>query len=342
MGYIRWYELSTELAALGHTVDMASAELFRRFVRRRERVADRLHIVPISSVRWNEYAMVLTVLHSGFETLERYGGADHPFIVAEIGSVVAPTDRDGIFFYGSQRDALYRGQERIRRASRYVAVQTEPARALWRECFGSDDNLLLVPNAASTTLPPAGRNPYVPDGRAPCVFSGNFYNRSPRSQPEAHERLARKLNTLGELLHTAGARLYVVGTGDHRSLDARYVTYCGEAPYERSWDYLYHAAVGIVLTAGGPMHNNESSKIYYYLRAGLPVVSEEGFPNDHVVRESGLGHVVENGALDALARTAISAITTPWDRERAIQYILANHTWRRRAEVYDRILRDPL
>ncbi len=43
------------------------------------------------------------------------------------------------------------------------------------------------------------------------------------------------------------------------------------------------------------MHNNESTKIYHYLRARLPVVSESGFPTDHVVRESRCGVVVKSG-----------------------------------------------
>jgi hypothetical protein len=340
MGYIRWHEVSRELGALGHTVDLASAELRRRFPPRVESIAPNVRIVPITRVKWDEYDVVLTMCHSGFEKYERYGGGAHRCLIAELGSVVAPVDREGIFFYGKQREALFRGQERMHRASRYVAVLSGPARALWDECFGGGDEVLLVPGGAPTQVPPPGRSPYAPDGRPACVFAGNFYDRTPASQPEAHERLATKLNTLGRLLDASGARLYLVGIGDHRSLDPRYVTYLGAAPYERSWDYLYHAAVGIVLTAGGPMHNNESSKIYYYLRVGLPVVSEAGFPNDHVVHASGLGFVVENGALDQLAERAVHAAARAWDRDHAMRFILENHTWRSRAEVYDRAIRE--
>jgi glycosyltransferase involved in cell wall biosynthesis len=171
------------------------------------------------------------------------------------------------------------------------------------------------------------------------VFAGNFYSRQPGSQPEAHLTLASKLNRLGALLHDRKARLYVVGTGDKQSLDPRYVSYCGEVPYEDSWDFMYFAAVGVVLTAGGRMHNNESTKIYHYLRAGLPVVSEAGFPNDNVVIESGLGHVVENGDLGMMADRIEDSLHTQWDRDRAIRYILSHHTWEKRAEIYDRLLR---
>lgn len=339
MGFIRWYRMSAALAALGHSVDIASAELRRRLIRRADTLGPNLRIVPISQVRWPEYDVVKTLFHAGFETLERYGGADHPFIIAKLGSVVGPSEMEGVFFHGKQRETMFRTQERIARASRYVTLLSGPAVDLWRTAHGTSNNVLVVPGAASAVIPPPRRTPYPRDGRAPVVFAGNFYSRHPRSQPEAHRTLTGKLNRLGALLHDRGARLYVVGTGDRRSLDRRYVTYCGEVPYEDSWDYMHFAAVGIVVTAGGPMHNNESTKIYHYLRAGLPVVSEAGFPNDNVVTESGLGHVVETGDLAMMAQRIEESLRTQWDRDRAIRYILSHHTWEKRAEVYDRVLR---
>ena len=116
----------------------------------------------------------------------------------------------------------------------------------------------------------------------------------------------------------------------------------GIIPYEKSWDYLYHADVGIVVSAGKFMHNNESSKIYHYLRVGLPCVTEAGFPNDNVVRESKLGFVVENGRMELMAQKAEEAIVQNWDREYAINYILRNHTWDKRVEVYDRLIKTHL
>lgn len=339
MGFIRWYRISAALAALGHSVDIASAELRRRLFRPSETIGPNLRIVPISRVRWRDYDVVKTLFHSGFETLERYGGSDHPFIIAKLGSVVGPTDMEGVFFHGGQREEMFRTQERIAHASRYVTLLSEPAVDLWRSAHGTESHVLIVPGAASAVIPPPTHNPYPGDGRAPVVFAGNFYSQHRGSQPEAHRTLASKLNRVGELLHRRNARLYVVGTGDRRRLDARYVSYCGEVPYEDSWNYMYFAAVGIVLTAGGRMHNNESTKIYHYLRAGLPVVSEAGFPNDHVVIESRLGHVVDNGDLETMAQRIQESLQTRWDRDRGIRYILSRHTWEKRAEIYDRLLR---
>jgi glycosyltransferase involved in cell wall biosynthesis len=118
------------------------------------------------------------------------------------------------------------------------------------------------------------------------------------------------------------------------------VTYLGSASYDESWQALHFADVGIVVSAGPFMHNNESTKIYHYLRAGLPVVSESGFPNDHVVTSSGLGFLVENEDMEEMAERVAEAASAVWDRNAAIEYILDHHTWDRRAAVYDQVLRD--
>ena len=119
-----------------------------------------------------------------------------------------------MYFYGRQREEMFRIQERIDRTSRYVTLLSEPAVSLWRSAHGAATRVLLVPGAASAVIPPPQHNPYSRDGRAPVVFSGNFYSRKPSDQPEAHAGLTGKLNRLGALLHDRGARLYVVGTGD--------------------------------------------------------------------------------------------------------------------------------
>jgi glycosyltransferase involved in cell wall biosynthesis len=337
MADIRWHRISAALAARGHTVHMASAELLWWF---RGLVSDGTGptIVPIAKVDWKSYDMVKTLFHVGYETLEKYGGADHPFVVSKLGSVVGPTDMDGIYFYGRQREEMYETQRRIAERARYVALLTQPAIALWRDSFGPKPETLLVPGAADAVIPRPVRDPYPQDGRIRCVFAGNFYRAHPKSQPEAHREISSRLNRLGELLEAKGARLHVVGPGDCRDLDSRFVSYCGAVEHAKSWDYLHFAHVGIVVAAGSFMHNNESTKIYYYLRAGLPVVSEAGFPNDDIVRESHLGFVVENGHPELMAEKVVEAAKTRWDRERAIQFILAHHTWDHRAGVYEKLI----
>jgi hypothetical protein len=139
-----------------------------------------------------------------------------------------------------------------------------------------------------------------------------------------------------------GVRLYMFGFGDVSRMDTRYVSYLGAIPCERTWDYFHFAHVGCVVAYGHWLHNNESTKIYYYLRVGLPVLSEEGFPNDHIVGESQLGFTVENGNMALLAQKIGEATRQSWDRDYAIRYILDNHTWDKRVEVHDQLIRKEL
>jgi len=221
--------------------------------------------------------------------------------------------------------------------SRYVTVLSEPAKELWTQCFGQSAPVLLVPGAAEDEIPAAGRDPYGSRDHIRCVFAGTVYG--PRVQPEAHRTIIDKLNALGRALASRGGRLYMCGVGDVSRLDRKNVTYLGRIPYERTWDYFRYADVGCVVSAGTFMHNNESSKIYHYLRAGLPVVSESGFPNDYVVREAQCGVVVDHGTMQEFAEVVVEAAHARWDRDRAINYIRAHHTWSRRVKVYDDVLR---
>ena len=150
--------------------------------------------------------------------------------------------------------------------------------------------------------------------------------------------LIDKLNRLGERLTPRGVRLYMVGPGDISRLDRRHVTHLGVVSYDAAWDYIFHADVGVVVAPGPFVHNNESTKIYHYLRAGVPVVSEAGFPNDHVVVESRLGYVVPNGDVEAMAARVEDAANRQWDRAAAIDYVLRHHTWHARAAVYQPLI----
>lgn len=342
MAAIRWYRMSAELAALGHEVDILHGRYKWRIRQPTRKIGPRLREVPLRKGRRQRYDVVKTLFHRGFETAERFGLDDHPFVISKLGSVVAPEDRDGIYFYGRQRERLFETQQRIAERSRYVTLLTQPALELWREAHGPESDLLLVPGAADAEIPPRGDDPY-PDRRIPRVlFAGNFYSSASGSQPEAHRTVCDKLNRLGAALRRSGIGLYVLGPGDANSLDHHSVQYLGTTPYRESWRYLQWADVGLVVSAGPFMHNNESTKIYHYLRVGLPVVSESGFPNDHLVSESGHGHLIDPGDLDALEEAVRSSLERSWERDSAIRFILRRHTWRHRAQVYHEIIRDEL
>ena len=336
MSGIRWQKMSEALARLGHEVDIATDESRWDLDRTPVVMADRLRRVPLRGIRWRHYDVVKTLFHLGFETLAAFGGARHRFIISKLGSVVGPQDMAGIYFYGAVRKRLWKIQDEVHRTSRFVTLLSPAAIELWRQVHGAREGILLVPGAVDQEIPAAGASPYAAIRSKVCIFSGNLY--FPDSQPEANRELVRKLNAVGRLLEGSSVRLYFLGTGDTSALDSRYVTNLGSCSFADSWNYLQHADVGIVVSAGPFMHNNESTKIYHYLRAGLPVVSEQGFPNDHVVRESGLGFVVPSGDMSGLAGRVLEATSTQWNREAAIRYILDHHTWDCRARIYQTVL----
>ena len=336
MSVIRWLKISEALAELGHEVDLATAEpgLRGRFPRR---LAPRLRRVPLSRVRFEQYDVVKTLFHLGFRTLAERGGAKHPFVISKLGSVVDRVDRDGVYFHGAQREALFGVQEQIARSSRYVTVLSEPSRALWHERFGDEPPTLFVPGAVDDAIPPPSRDPY---GSEPlrCLFAGNLYNAN--YQPQAHRRLVASVNELGRLLVARGIRLYLMGPGDTSAVDRRWVSCLGSVPYTRSWDAIHFADVGVVLALGPEPNHNESTKIYHYLRAGLPVVCESGFPNQGLISEVEFGAVSPNGDMQAMAQCVEELARRKPDPGPAVAHIRRHHTWRRRAEVYDATLRD--
>lgn len=339
MSAIRWYEMSRALADLGHEVDIVHGRYKWRLRQPVEALGPNLREVPLGRVRWSDYDVVKTLFHRGFESLRRFGGGDHPFIISKLGSVVGASDLPGIYFYGEQRRNLFETQTRISEASRYVTLLSEPARALWRDCHGGGDELLLVPGACSADIPPRGPDPYPAGNDKRIVFAGNFYSGHHLSQSDAHETIAGKLNQLGERLSGSGMRVYVVGTGDADSLNPDFVGYLGSVDYAESWNYLHWAHLGLVVSAGAFMHNNESTKIYHYLRVGLPVVMESGFPNDHLVADTGHGVLVEPGDLDGLCDAVLASASRSWEADRAREHILSHHTWAARARVYDEVIR---
>lgn len=334
MAYLRWFKVAEALARCGHSVDLAIPD--EAFEWSATPAPTTVNQVPLSQIDWHRYDLVKTVFHHGFDTLIANGGGDHPCILSKLGSVVALEDRDGIYFHGEVRQRLYTTQQRIAATSRYITVLTEGGRRLWVECHGRAGDLMLVPGAVDRDIPPPLADPYPADSPQRCLFAGNIYDST--SQPEANRVLSDKLNRLGARLRERGFRVHFLGNGDTSHFDPDCITDLGTVPYERSWDYLYHADVGIVVSAGAFMHNNESSKIYHYLRAGLPVVSESGFPNDHVLRESNGGFLVHGENMTRMAECVVEAAARDWNRERMVGYVLDNHSWDQRTHVYARLL----
>ena len=311
MDRLLWLRVAEGLADVGFTVDLiadGSGDL----------VSGRptMKTVPWAKVDWSRYDAVKTVFNAGFERLLKAGGASHPFVICKLGSVVGPTDDvPGVHFFGDERRRRWDAQQAIYRHARYVTVLTEPSRSLWETALGRQVPVLLVPTGADRSIPPRGTNPFPTTGDKVVVYIGNLYGRDQRS---INLLWQERLNALGRRLRARGLRLYFVGPGATDQLDPTAVTVIGSVPVDAVWDYQYFADVGIAL-AQGPVQHNESSKLYYYLRTGLPVVSEAPIPNNHVIEEAGCGLIAPYGDDDTLAEMIEAAARRPWDRARAVR-----------------------
>ena len=333
MSTIRWLRMSEGLAALGHRVDMImNGEGLQHAT------TPNLRSVAFADVDWNGYDVIKTLFHSGFESLSEEGGADHPFIISKLGSVVGNHDTDGVYFFNHEREHLCSIQKQIRERSRYVTLLTAASRRLWEELFGEASNLLHVPTGVDREVPAAGDNPYKRFSEPIAVYAGNIYG---ETQPEMNLLWQDRLNRLGTLLQRKGIRLCFVGTGRVNRLDRRVVTVMKPVDNREVWDHQRFASVGLVLAQGKKQHN-ESSKLYYYLRAGLPVVSEAPVPNNFLIHATGMGHVADYDDDQALVDMVESAIHREWPRREGIEYVVAHHSWDQRVATYDEVIRADL
>jgi len=331
MSWIRFFRMAEALARRGHEVDI----VLNRLQSPRQR-GTRLREVPFPSVRWDEYDVVKTFFHAGFESLLAEGGGDHPFIVSKLGSVVGREQTPGVHFHGAVRQGLFDTQRKIARRSRFVTVLTNESAALWRKEHGETTPLLHVPTGVDASIPAPGPNPYAARGidRPVALFAGNLYSRE--QQPEVNLLWQDRLNRVGRLLKQRGITLVAIGSGETDHLDPDAVVHLGRIDASDYWNWQRHAKVGLVL-AQGPVQDNESSKIYYYLRTGLPVVCERGVPNAWLVEQTHHGAVVEYGDSVRIADAAAALAKSAPELNGLIRHVIENHSWDARASKYDSV-----
>jgi len=331
MNLIRFIRMSEALSRRGHHVHLVVNGSLRESLS----PGGPTEVGP-DRVRWREYDLVKTFFHSGFAALTEWGGDSHPFIVSSLGSVVGATDdEEGVYFFGSVREALWRTQQAVAAKSRVVSLLTDRNAALYRRMHGERENTMFVPCGVDAEVPQPGQSPYAALGitQPVALFAGNVYVRE--KQPEVNLFWQARLNALGRALAARGVRLVAMGPGLTDRLDPTFVTHVGVVDFRDVWHWQWHARVGVVL-AQGAVQDNESSKIYYYLRTGLPVACEASIPNSSLVRETGHGVIVAYDDEDIrglAAATADLALETP-AADTVGKHMARHHSWDVRAGLY--------
>ena len=333
MAGIRFFRMAEALARRGHEVDI----VLNRHQGPQE-LATRLREIPFKLARWEHYHVVKTFFHRGFDSLVAEGGGDHPFIISKLGSVVGRDQTKGVHFHGSVREQLYATQTAIAQRSRVVTVLTNRSAALWWKEHGADSVLFQVPTGVDAEILRAGADPYLAlgiDGPI-ALFAGNIYSRD--KQAEVNLLWQDRLNRLGRALKRRGISLVAMGAGETDQLDPAVVQHLGSFDMNEYWNWQHHSQVGIVL-AQGTLQDNESSKIYYYLRTGLPIVCEEPVPNRLLIEETGCGAIVPYDQIQAMSDAAAELVWAPRNADHIANYMVKKHSWDARAALYDPVLR---
>lgn len=348
----RWLRVAAALARRGHAVDLiippgsAGRPAIDRGVA--------LRTVALESARWQDYDVIKVAYQKGFQILMESGAEGHPFILCRLGGVVDARDREDVSFTGTERRRLFEIQRTIAKGARGIAVSTKSEALLWRDLHGGRLTPLIVPTGVDAQLPAAGHNPYraFPEkivlhlgnlrGARRHYAAGGGEEETHVSQEALNHAWQHRLNRIGRRLRARGLRLCCVGPGLRDELDPDAVTDLGVVAHEETWNLQRHADAGLVL-AHGETQLHECSKLYGYLRSGLPPVSESPIPNNDLIEETGIGRVAPYDDDEQIAdQLCAETERSPQSRRRAMEIMAERYSWDQRVGYYDAYIRAEL
>lgn len=319
---VRLRAIAGGLLANGVEVDVLAP------VDREALMAGAIPVRPLHCLAKGRYDIVKTCYHFSIELIGDYEGP----VVSRIVRVVDEhlPERDA-----KDRDTLLRCQDKIRRRAAVLVVNNVENQRRWLARYGSGLPVELVPNGCPRHIPAPGQNPFDPATRN-LLFLGSI----------AAPRMVTVLNALAVKLAPA-ARVHVVGLNKARwyggtwdcRLDPAIVEH-GQVPETDIWNYIHHADVGLALATGPHGFDNDLSKIYSYLRGGLPVLAEAPVLNNPLIVQTGLGKIVgfdDPAALVAGALWLLHNPPTAAEKSAAMTLMAQAHCWQRRVKRYVRL-----
>ncbi len=265
------------------------------------------------------YDLVKTCYHFSVGQAEAFSGP----MISRIVRVVDKTypERDA-----PCRAELLRAQEIIAGKASAVILNNAENAERWGKFYGHDVPVVLVPTGCPSVIPPAGRNPFAAGERV-VIFLGSVASQGMLDMLNA---AAGKLAGWA-VIHLIGAdksALYGIGG----KLSTKIIQH-GELPEPLIWDYLRNADMGLALATGPHLFDNDISKIYNYLRAGLPVLAEDRIITNHLISETGHGKIFRFGDGTDLAATCLEMLDTDYKARSAevMDHMIRLHSWDERA-----------
>lgn len=270
------------------------------------------------------YDIVKTCYHDSIKLVP----AKNKNIVSRIVRVVDSTfpERDSLF-----RTKLLDCQKLISDRAALVIFNNQENRSRWIKFYGGVVQTALVPTGCPLVIPPPVRNPYHTHKKV-LLFLGSI----------AAGRILHMLNQLAEHV-TDVAEIHLVGLnkacmyGNDFGLElSSLIVNHGQKPEHEIWDYIYNADAGLAFATGPQPFDNDMSKIYSYLRGGLPTLSEEPILNNELVLGLEYGSVFGYGDLAALISRCRDLLINPpiEKRDHVMGRMAADHSWDRRVDQY--------
>lgn len=234
------------------------------------------------------------------------------------------------------RFRLLECQEMIRDRACAVIFNNEENRSRWKSLYGGSALTELVPTGCPSLTPAHGNPPYQTNKKI-LLFLGSI----------AATRMVRVMNELAERvsddaeIHLVGLnKTFLYGGGSESKLSPLIVDH-GEKTERETWDYIYNAHVGLAFATGPLPFDNDLSKIYSYLRAGLPVLSEKPVLNNKLVEELRYGATFEYDDIEGLVSNCRRILANPplERRELVMRIMISNHSWDERVSRYVRLFK---
>ena len=324
MDIIRWFSLSKALLKRDYQVDMITVNGTSI-----KEIENGLRIIPIKDARWQDYTAVKSCYQSTIDFIP-----EHKFIISRLARVINPdqTDRDK-----KNIEELFCKQKIISNRAKVILVNDEINRQRWLKLYKEKKDVFLLPTGCPDHFEISSVCPFKKD-KPIAIFLGSLSN----------EKIINSLNEIGYFLNKSGWLLLIGGENKtkyycdkEQKLDEKYCTYLGALTYEESFSYMHYSDVGIAIAPSPYIFENETSKIYYYLRVGLPTVSEDRIPNNNLIEYTKFGSVFpySNNKIAAEMITKTGSSKTKSNlADSTIKYMLENHSWDVRAKYLDEVI----
>lgn len=279
-------------------------------------------VLPIAGTDQGRYDLVKTCYHQSIRLVDaRFSGP----IVSRIVRVVDQTwpKRDE-----QLRAELLACQDLISQRACAVALNNQENQKRWLQAYNSPRRTVLTPTGCPRHIPGKGASPYH-TSKAVLLFLGSL----------ASSRMVILLNKLAERCLDR-AEVHLVGRnksslyGKETPLSSLVVDH-GEQSEPGLWNYLLHADLGLALAASPHVFDNDLSKVYFYLRAGLPVAIERPAIQTDLVNSLEYGQSFAYGSVRKLVTVCRELIQSPpRNRSSVMERMAMEHSWEKRADVY--------